>query len=245
MSPFGTTSRTWPRASASTPTATTARSTSTRARPTDKQWRFISANDGPYWFLENRRTGERLDTDGCRSVDVDNGTADDKRWKLVDAGGGRYHIENKACAPAAARHGRQGAARSTSTRGWRTTSSGRSSRSAPSQAGVGTEKGALEDAPVEAALASAEAGSVELGLRVYPNPARAQATLALSLPEAGAARVVVFDLLGREVAEAFDGPLPAGERQVAFDTSRLPAGVYVVVADVAGQRLTQRVTVVR
>ena len=209
----------------------------------DKQWRFISANDGPYWFLENRRTGERLDTDGCKSVDVDNGTADDKRWKLVEAGGGRYHIENKKCAPA--RLDADGTDRpvdvdpgTADDKQWSFIEAG------SVQGVVGTET-TFAGAPVEAVLAFAEAGSVELALRVYPNPARAQATLALSLPEAGAARVVVFDLLGREVAEAFDGPLPAGERQVAFDTSRLPAGVYVVVADVAGQRLTQRITVVR
>lgn len=94
-------------------------------------------------------------------------------------------------------------------------------------------------------ITPAKAEALVLDLAVGPNPATSVATVGVSLPEAGAARVAVLDLLGREVAAPHDGRLQAGRTDVALDTSALPAGVYVVVLDVDGQRLTRQLTVVR
>ena len=55
----------------------------------------------------------------------------------------------------------------------------------------------------------------------------------------------MVDLLGREVAAPHAGPLAAGRTDVALDTGSLPAGVYVVVLDADGERLTRQLTVVR
>ena len=41
------------------------------------------------------------------------------------------------------------------------------------------------------------------------------------------------------------GPLAAGVHPLALDTSRLPAGVYIVRASTPEAVLTQRITVVR
>ena len=57
--------------------------------------------------------------------------------------------------------------------------------------------------------------------------------------------MTVIDLLGRTVATPLIGTLEAGQTPVRIDTSDLPAGVYVVVLDADGQRLTRQVTVVR
>ncbi len=80
---------------------------------------------------------------------------------------------------------------------------------------------------------------------VYPNPMRDAATVAFALPEADAVRLVVYDVLGREVAVLADGVLDAGEHEVRFDGADLPSGVYVVRLNAGGQVQTQRVTVVR
>ena len=45
-----------------------------------------------------------------------------------------------------------------------------------------------------------------------------------SLPAAGVARVVVYDVLGREVAVLADRPAPAGPREVRFDATAPRAG---------------------
>ncbi len=85
----------------------------------------------------------------------------------------------------------------------------------------------------------------ELALAVGPNPARGATTAVVDLPEAGDVRVAVVDMLGREVAVAFAGALEAGRQSVAIGADALPAGVYVVVLDAGGQRLTRSLTVVR
>ena len=74
-----------------------------------------------------------------------------------------------------------------------------------------------------------------------PNPARGAATLAFSLAEAGAARLSVVDLLGREVAVLVGGTQAAGRHVASVDTAQFAPGVYVVRLtsgrDVASRRL--------
>ena len=53
----------------------------------------------------------------------------------------------------------------------------------------------------------------------------------LSVAEAQAVTVAVYDALGRRVALLHEGPLaPGQEHRLTFDGSGLPAGVYVVRA---------------
>lgn len=95
-------------------------------------------------------------------------------------------------------------------------------------------------------VATSKLGEVtELGLSSAPNPVRGAATVAVALPEAGAFRVAVLDLLGREVAVLADDAREAGVHELALDTSRLPAGVYVVTLRAGAERLTERITVLR
>lgn len=94
------------------------------------------------------------------------------------------------------------------------------------------------------ALAEAPRGGSALRL-VGPNPARAEARLALTLDAGQAVRVDVVDALGRTVAVLHDGAAPAGETVLALDVSALPAGVYIVRAAGSGLRTSQRLTVVR
>ena len=75
---------------------------------------------------------------------------------------------------------------------------------------------------------------LEFGVHaVYPNPAGKDGiTLVLTAPAPmGWAQLRVYDLLGRHVATAFEGPLKSGEYPVRLDTTPLPAGVYVFVME--------------
>jgi hypothetical protein len=61
----------------------------------------------------------------------------------------------------------------------------------------------------------------------YPNPFNPPTTIEFTVPEDGRVSLKIFDMLGREVATAFEGDVQAGYIQKAvFDASRLSSGVY-------------------
>ncbi|MGB3542326.1 M4 family metallopeptidase, partial [Rubrivirga sp.] len=113
----------------------------------------------------------------------------------------------------------------------------------PLLVGGGSEGEPLGFVPVAAPsdVASSSVKVEELALEVGPNPAVGAATAIVSLPEAGDVTVTVVDLLGREVLSSTRS-YGEGRHSVGFDTSRLPAGAYVVVLEVGGDRMTSRLT---
>lgn len=106
-------------------------------------------------------------------------------------------------------------------------------------------------------LVTHTAGAGDLRARTWslaasPNPARGLVTLVLANPTAAAepARVRVLDLSGRLVAELPPAIARSGYSRVFWDARStrggpLPPGVYLVEADVHGQRLVQRVALTR
>ena len=103
-------------------------------------------------------------------------------------------------------------------------------------AGIGSVVVAAESGPL------AEAG---FRLAVAPNPSvGGTARLTLSVPEATAARLAVYDVLGREVAVVADETLAAGEQTFALG-QRLPAGVYIARLQTARGATAVQFTVVR
>jgi hypothetical protein len=78
-----------------------------------------------------------------------------------------------------------------------------------------------------------------------PNPARGQATLRFTLPEAQLVRLAAYDALGHEVVRLVDGAVEAGAHEARLDGSLFPAGVYVARLRAGGEAFTQRVTLVR
>lgn len=76
-----------------------------------------------------------------------------------------------------------------------------------------------------------------------PNPAVGRIALPLETADPAAARLWVFDALGREVAVGTPKPVPGG---LALDVSALPAGLFVYRIEAAdGDVRTGRFTVVR
>jgi hypothetical protein len=64
----------------------------------------------------------------------------------------------------------------------------------------------------------------------YPNPAADKTTIVFSLPAASDASVAVYDVAGRKVATAFEGPASAGENVVTVALAGLTPGVYISFA---------------
>ena len=84
--------------------------------------------------------------------------------------------------------------------------------------------------------AGEHAGSARL---VQPNPFTSTTTFELSMPKAGHATIVVYDMLGRHVRTLLDADVQAGSQPVPWDgndesgTAVLP-GVYLCVLSVDG-----------
>lgn len=95
---------------------------------------------------------------------------------------------------------------------------------------------------------SAEAGPGEhsLGLSLTgPNPVRAATTLAVDLDVARAARVAVYDVLGRRVQTVWDGTLTAGRHTLRLSAEGLAPGLYVVRLEAGATSSSVRLTVLR
>ncbi|WP_169577894.1 LamG-like jellyroll fold domain-containing protein [Salisaeta longa] len=79
----------------------------------------------------------------------------------------------------------------------------------------------------------------------HPNPAPDGATLRLSVAQSQQVRIAVYDLLGREVATAFRGTVPAQTERSIRIGDGLPSGSYFI--RVTGEQFsaTERLTVVQ
>ena len=73
----------------------------------------------------------------------------------------------------------------------------------------------------------------------YPNPFNPTTTITYSLAQPEVARLTVFDVMGRTVAELVNGYQQAGEHRVPFDASTLSSGVYFYRLDVAAYSETR------
>lgn len=61
----------------------------------------------------------------------------------------------------------------------------------------------------------------------YPNPFNPSTTIKFDIPEAAKVRLVVYDMLGREVAVLVDAEKLAGQHTVRFDAGQLSTGTYI------------------
>ncbi len=78
-----------------------------------------------------------------------------------------------------------------------------------------------------------------------PNPARDVVRIGYAIPEAGAVRLSVYDLMGREISVLVDGVVPAGPHTATWDGGSLSAGVYVYRLEANGIVRTRMVTLAR
>jgi len=101
----------------------------------------------------------------------------------------------------------------------------------------------LAEAPV--AVEDAAAPAVFALHAAYPNPFANRATIAFDLPQPAPVRLVVYDVLGREVAVLVEGERTAGRHEVVFDGAGLPGGMYLVRLEAGAFAATQRVVLAR
>jgi hypothetical protein len=90
--------------------------------------------------------------------------------------------------------------------------------------------GLVESEPYRIATAESPAGALPPAALVlepnYPNPFNPSTQLRFGLPRAGAVRLSIHDVRGREVARLFDGPHEAGWLELEWRPQGLASGVY-------------------
>ena len=77
----------------------------------------------------------------------------------------------------------------------------------------------------------------------YPNPFQSTAHFTIEAHEPVThARLAIFDMLGREVATVYEGPIDSGGMPIAFDGTHLPAGIYAYSLEVDGRLQSGMIT---
>jgi hypothetical protein len=69
----------------------------------------------------------------------------------------------------------------------------------------------------------------------YPNPFNPTTTISYAVPERSDVRLVVTDMLGREVATLVNGSIESGVHIASFDASSLNSGQYIATITMTGQ----------
>ncbi|MEM1042330.1 MAG: S8 family peptidase [Bacteroidota bacterium] len=97
----------------------------------------------------------------------------------------------------------------------------------------------------DAAASRSATVPAELGLAAYPNPFAGSTMIQVDLAASAEVQLVVYDVLGREVARLASGTMDAGQHTVVFNGRDLPSGSYVVRVTAGGSVQTQRITLLR
>ena len=76
-------------------------------------------------------------------------------------------------------------------------------------------------------------------LQNFPNPFNPATEITVHLPKAARVKLVIYDLLGREVAMLVNGSLPAGAFRTRWDAHNVASGAYVCTLEVDGSQIIQ------
>ena len=86
---------------------------------------------------------------------------------------------------------------------------------------------------------------VEYPFSVYPNPFNIEATVFLTLPEAGPVTLELFDVQGRLLRTLFSGTHARGELRQPIQGSAFASGRYFVSVRTPGARIVRPLTLIR
>lgn len=79
----------------------------------------------------------------------------------------------------------------------------------------------------------------------YPNPFNPSTKINYSIAEASNVRIVVFDILGREVEVLANGFKAAGTYELTFNAENLPSGLYLYTFESGSTKITKKMTLLK
>ncbi|MCC5908402.1 MAG: T9SS type A sorting domain-containing protein [Balneolaceae bacterium] len=79
----------------------------------------------------------------------------------------------------------------------------------------------------------------------YPNPFNPTTQITYELPQHADVHLVVYDMLGREVATLVEGAVEAGVHSVNFDGANLSSGVYIYRLQAGNTVLSRKLTLIK
>jgi hypothetical protein len=80
----------------------------------------------------------------------------------------------------------------------------------------------------------------------YPNPFNPNTTIQFTVPQNGFTRLRIYNVIGQEVANLFNGPAEVGKLNIVkFEASSLPSGLYFSVLEFGSQRLTSKMVLLK
>ncbi len=79
----------------------------------------------------------------------------------------------------------------------------------------------------------------------YPNPFNPSTRISFNLPNAGLAKLTVFNILGQKVATPVEQQLEAGFHEMDFDASKLTTGVYFYRLEVGKNSAVKKMMLVK
>lgn len=97
---------------------------------------------------------------------------------------------------------------------------------------------------IDADLAANLPDNFEL-LQNYPNPFNPSTTIEYRLPKSSEVKMVLYNVLGQEIATLVDGMRPAGVHKITLDGSNLASGMYVYRLETNDQHYTKKMMLMK
>lgn len=94
------------------------------------------------------------------------------------------------------------------------------------------------------AVGESATAPADFTLSVTPDPATDNTRFFVAMQHSARVAVTVYDQLGRLVATAWEGMVPAGEQQIPFSVAGLPTGTYVVTLQSGANAVSRTLRVV-
>lgn len=83
-----------------------------------------------------------------------------------------------------------------------------------------------------------------INFNMYPNPTEGNTIISFNLSENKETAITVYDVLGKEIANVYNGNLNAGEHQYSIaDKTKLSSGIYFIKLTIGGESFTKKLIV--